>query len=59
MYSSALACMFQAIKYIYIRNSKKKKKEEEKTLNKKGERNTIEGRKFGKLPQRKARPLCA
>lgn len=59
MYSSALACMFQAIKYMYIRNSKKKKKEEEKTLNKKGERNTIEGRKFGKLPQRKARPLYA
>lgn len=25
MYSSALACMFQAIKYMYIRNLKKKK----------------------------------
>lgn len=53
-----LAC-FKPLSICTYVIQKKKKKEEEKTLNKKGERNTIEGRKFGKLPQRKARPLCA
>lgn len=53
-----LACFKPLSIYTYV-IQKKKKKEQEKTLNKKGERNTIEGRKFGKLPQRKARPLYA
>lgn len=38
------------------RLKKKKKRKKEGTLNKKGEHNAIEGRKFGKLPQRKAPP---
>lgn len=53
-----LAC-FEPLRNIYVRNSKKKRKEKRKTLNKKWEHNTIEGRKFGKLPQRKARSLWA
>lgn len=53
-----LAC-FELLRNIYVRNSKKKGRKKEETLNKKWEHNTIEGRKFGKLPQRKARSLWA